>query len=201
MRERIQPFERQRQVRAALVVGDGVDFIHDHRLDVAQNLPALLRREQDVKRFRRGHQDVRRPLQHGAALVHQRVAGADGGTDLRHQQTALARQLQDFAQRDFQILLDVVAQRLERRNIEDFGAVLEVAGQRLAHQAVDAGQKCRQRFAGAGGRGDQRGPARENVRPALLLRLGRRAEPRTNHSATIGWAHPKGPLAGGILVF
>ena len=124
--KRVEPFERKRQMRAALVVGDGVDFVHDHRLDVAQDLPALLRREQDVERFRRGHQNVRRALQHGAALVHQRVAGAHGGANLRHQQPALARQLQDFAERDFQIFLDVVAQRLQRRDVEHFGAVLRV---------------------------------------------------------------------------
>ncbi len=53
-----------------------------------------------------------------------------------------------------------------------------VAVQRLAHQAVDADEKRRQRFAGAGGRGDQRGAAGENLGPALLLRLGGRAELR-----------------------
>ena len=41
--EQLQPLERKRQVRAALVVGDGVNFVHDHRLDIAQNLAALLR--------------------------------------------------------------------------------------------------------------------------------------------------------------
>ena len=40
----------------------------------------------------------------------ERVAGADRGADLGHQQAALARHLQDFAQRNFQVLLDVVAQ-------------------------------------------------------------------------------------------
>ena len=110
------------------------------------------------------------------ALVHQRVAGAHGGADLRHQQAALARHLQNFAERNFEVLLDVVAERLERRDVEYFGAVLQISGERLADQTIDAGEKRRQRLAGSGGRGDQRGASRQDVRPALLLRFGRRAE-------------------------
>ena len=176
--QRLQPLQRERQVRAALVVGDGVDFVHDDGLDIAQNRAALFRGQQDVERLGRGDQNVRRPLQHRPPLVHQRVAGADGGANLRHQQSALARHLQNLAERDFEILLDVVAQRLQRRDVENFSAVVQIAGQRLAHQAINAGKKCSQRFAGAGGRGDQRGASGEDMRPALLLRLGRRAELR-----------------------
>ena len=32
-RERLEPLEREREVRAALVAGDRVDLVHDHRLD------------------------------------------------------------------------------------------------------------------------------------------------------------------------
>ena len=34
LEQRFQAFERKRQMRAALVVGDGVNFVHDHRFDV-----------------------------------------------------------------------------------------------------------------------------------------------------------------------
>ncbi len=177
-RQQVQPLQRQRQVRAALVVGDGVDFVHDHRLDVPQDGAAAVGGEQDVQRFRRGHQDVRRPLDHLAPLLHQSVAGADGGADLRHQQAALARQRQDFAQRAVEILLDVVAQRLQRRDVEHFGRVAQRAVERLAHQPVNADEERRQRLAGTGRRGDQRSAAGQNFRPALLLRLGGRAKAR-----------------------
>ena len=40
----VEPFQRQRQVRAALVAGQGVDFIDDHRLARPQHLAALARR-------------------------------------------------------------------------------------------------------------------------------------------------------------
>ena len=42
VRERFQPFQRERQVCAAFVVGDRVDFIDDHGFDIAQNGAALL---------------------------------------------------------------------------------------------------------------------------------------------------------------
>ena len=176
MSQSFQPLQRKRQMRAALVVGHGVDFVDDDGLDIAQNGAASFRRQQDVKRLRRGDQNVRRPLQHRAPLVHQRVAGADRRANLRHQQAALARHLKNLAQRHFEIFLNVVAQRLQRRDVKHFGAVVQIAGQRLADQAVDAGEKCGQSFAGTGGRGDQRGAPGKNVRPALLLGFGRRAE-------------------------
>jgi len=104
--------------------------------------------------------------------------------------------LQDLAQRHFQVLLNVVAQRLERRNVEDFGAVLQVAGNRLAHQAVNAGEECGERLARAGGGGDQRGAASKNVRPALFLRLGRRAEPSYEPLGDDRMGPPQGPAGG-----
>ena len=176
VRQQVKPLQRERQVRAALVVGDGVDFVHDYGLDIAQDGAAAVGGEQNVERLRRGDQDVRRPLQHLAPLFHQRVAGADGGANLGHQQAALGGQRQNLAQRPVEVLLNVVAQRLERRDVQNFGAVAQVAVQRLAHQAIDADEKCGQRLARTGGSGDQRGAAGKDLRPALLLRLGGRTE-------------------------
>ena len=47
--QRIQSFQRKRQMYAALVVGDGVNFIDDHGLHIAQNRAALFRRQQNVE--------------------------------------------------------------------------------------------------------------------------------------------------------
>ena len=58
--QRLQPFERQRQVRAALVGRDGVDLVDDHRPHVAQRAPSRLRRQQDEQRLGRRDQHVRR---------------------------------------------------------------------------------------------------------------------------------------------
>jgi hypothetical protein len=172
----LEAFERQRQMRSALVICDGVDLINDYRFNVAEDRTALIRRQQNVKRLRCGHQDMRRPLQHSSTLVHQCVASANRRANLRHQETTLACHRQDFSQRSFKIFLDVIAQRLERRDVQNFGAVGKISGQSFAHQTVDAGKKCSQRLAGARWRGYQRGATGENVRPALLLRLGWRGE-------------------------
>ena len=121
--QQVKPLQRYRQMCAALVVGDGMNLVNDYRFNMAQNGAATVRREQDVQRLGRGHQDVRRTLQHLAPLFHQRVASAHGGANLRHQQAAFARQRRDFAQRAIEVFLDVVTQRLQRRDVKDFGAV------------------------------------------------------------------------------
>ena len=163
-------------MRAALIVGDGVDLVHDHRFDVAQDGAALFGRQQNVERFRGGHQNMRRSHQHLAALVHQRVAGAHADADFGHQQAALAGFLKNFAERNLEIFLDVVAQGLQRRNVKHFGGVLQFSGQRFAHQTVDAGKKGGESLARSGGRGNYRGAPGQDVRPAQFLRLCRRRE-------------------------
>jgi hypothetical protein len=43
--ECLEPFQRQRQVRASLIASQGVDFVDDHRIHAAQRLAALGRSE------------------------------------------------------------------------------------------------------------------------------------------------------------
>ena len=85
------------------------------------------------------------------------------------------------------LLVHVVGERLERRDVDDLGFVGELAGARGAHQTVEADEKCRQRFARAGGRGDQDIAAGCNFagQPAICGSVGwpKRA---ANHSATRG---------------
>ncbi len=189
--ERFEAFERKREMRAALVVGDGVDFVHDHGANGAQQFPALSRREQNVERFRRGDQNVRRALLHREAVVDERVAGAHGGANFGHQEAALVGQLENFSQRDVQILLNVVAQRFQRRNVQDFGLIEQVAGERFAHQHVNAGEKCGERLAGTGGRADQVFfPARMCGQPSSCGSVGV-PNLATNHSRTSGCAHSR----------
>ena len=72
--------------------------------------------------------------------------------------------------------MDVVRQRLERRDVDDLGFIAQSARPSLANQAVEADEKRRERFARAGGGGDQNVPAGLDLGPALDLRLGRSAE-------------------------
>ena len=98
---------------------------------------------------------------------------------------SLARELDDLGERAVQVALDVVAERLQRRDVHDLGAVGEAAGESLTHELVDAGEKRSERLAGAGRGGDERAPSGEDVRPAEGLRLGRapelRQEPVPDH--------------------
>ncbi len=176
VRQQFKAFERDGQVGAAFVVGDSVNFVDDDGLDVTENVAAAVGGQQDVERLGRGDQDVRRTLQHLAPLFHQGVAGANGGANLRHQVAAFTGQREDFAEWDLEVLLNVVAQRLQWRNIENFGRVAQISGECLADKAIDADEKCREGFAGTGGSGDEGGAAGEDLRPTLLLGLGRRTK-------------------------
>ncbi len=163
-------------MRPAFVVGHGMNLVDDHCLHVAQNRAALAGSQQNVKRLRCRDQDMRRPLQHGPPLGRERVTRAHGGANLGHQQAALAGHGEDFPQRHFKILLDVVAQSLERRNVENFRPVGQIARQRLPHQPVNASQKRSESFARPSGRRNQRGTPGQNVRPTQFLRLRRSAK-------------------------
>jgi len=154
-----------------------VDFVHDDRADGLENGAALLRREQDVERFWRGDQDVRRVPQHRLARGHQRVARADGRADFREVEAALTAQTNDLGERAVEVLLDVVAERLERRDVQDFGAVHQRAVDGLLDEPIDAREKRRERLAGSGRRRDQRAAPGQDVRPSHGLRFGRRREP------------------------
>ena len=87
---------------------------------------------------------------------------------------ALAQGLADAGERGLQVALDVVGQRLQRRNVDHLRRIGEAAFQALAEQSVDGGQKCSQRLARSGRRGDQRMAAGLDRRPGLHLCRGRR---------------------------
>src|SRR5438046_212314 len=128
-------------MRSALVISHSMDFIDNDSFDIAQNRPALFRREQNVKRLGGGDQNMRRAFQHRPAFGCERVTGADSGANLRHQQATLASYLENFAEWNFEVLLNVVAEGFERRNVQNFSAVLEFPGQSLAYQTINAGEK------------------------------------------------------------
>ena len=174
--EGVEALEREDEMCAALVVGHGMDLVDDDGADAGEIGARLFCGEQDEEGLRGGDEDVRRLLEHGAALGGERVAGAHGGADRRAEIAALEGELLYLLQWLFEILPDVVRERLQRRDVDDFGVRLEFAGERLAEELVDADKEGSERFAGAGGRGDERGPAGEDGRPAFDLRLRGGAE-------------------------
>jgi len=105
-----EAFERERKMRAPFVVGDGVDFVDDDGVDGFEDFPAAVRGKKNVEGLRSSDQDMRRMLEHGAALGHEGVAGAYGGANLGHEEATLHSEALDFAEGNFEIGLDVVAE-------------------------------------------------------------------------------------------
>src|ERR1019366_6981343 len=174
--EGVEALERKCEVGAALVVGDGVDFVDDDGADVAEMFAGFAGGEQQVERLGRGDEDVRRVAQHARALQRERIAGADGGADGRAEVAASRSQLLNFGERAVEVFLHVVREGFERGDVDDLRGGRERAGNGQAQELVYGDEKGGQRFAGAGGRGDERGFAAQDGGPALLLRFGGGAE-------------------------
>ena len=154
----LEPLERQREVGAALCPRDGVDLVDDHPLHVREEL-ARPRREHEVERLGRRDQHVRRRAQHRLALSLGGVAGADRDADV----TA------DPLQRGLQVLLDVVGEGLQRRDVDEPRLSLRTG---LRHEAVETPEEGGERLARAGGRRHEHVLAGGDSGPRLLLRGG-----------------------------
>ena len=109
-----QTFQAERQVGAAFVAAQGVDFIDDHRFDGAQDVARLGAGEHQVERFGGGDQDVRGIFDHARAHALRGVAGAYGRTQRRPAHSQMPRRGLDAGQRRPQVAFDIVVQRLER---------------------------------------------------------------------------------------
>src|SRR2546430_416985 len=72
----LQPLQREEEVRAALGCDERVDLVDDHGLDGAKDL-ARLRGEEQVERFGRGDEDIRRCACHLRPLARRGVARPD----------------------------------------------------------------------------------------------------------------------------
>jgi hypothetical protein len=155
-RQAREPLDREREVRAALRAGHRVHLVEDQGLDAAEGL-ARRRRQHQVERLRRRDQDVRRLVDQLAALLRGRVAGADTDAELRLQ----------AGERPAQVPLDVVVERLQRRDVEH-----PQPRARPRPETVDRVEERRERLAGAGRRLDEHVLAARDRRPAELL--GRR---------------------------
>ncbi len=174
--EPVEPLERDREVGAALVARHGVDLVDDHRAQLTERGAPLVRGQQDVQRLRRGDEDVRRALRHLRALARRRIARADADADLGKLHAAFGRIHGELRERRLEVAMDVVRQRLERRDVEDRRVVAERCLEAAADQRVHACEEGRERLAGAGRRRDQNVFARADPRPAGHLRFGGRTE-------------------------
>ncbi len=158
---------------ATLVVGHGVNFIDNDGARRAQHAPRAFSRQQNEERFGCRDQNVGRTLAHLLAFPHGRVAGAHGGADGREENSLFGGQRGDFGERRIQILADIVAERFERRDVDDGGFIGKRTVARGPDEAVQADQERRERFAGSGGGGDQDVVSGADFGPSEDLRFGR----------------------------
>src|SRR5215471_17851051 len=75
-----------------------------------------------------------------------------------------------------EVLVDVGAQRFQRRDVDDASLVRQRRAKALLKQLVDSGKERGERLAGARGRGDERVPPCLDLFPAARLCSGRRTE-------------------------
>ena len=103
-----------------LFAGERVDLVDDDGARRREHLAARLRAEQHVQRLGRRDDDVRRPLAHARALALRRVAGAHQRADVDVGQARAPRARARMpASGTARLLLDVVGQRLQRRDVDD----------------------------------------------------------------------------------
>jgi hypothetical protein len=86
-------------MRSSLVGRQGMDLIDDDGPGRCQHGAAGLRSQQDVKRFRRGDEDMGRPAAHLVAFALRRIARSHQGADFDVGQTLGAQGLADTGKR------------------------------------------------------------------------------------------------------
>jgi len=172
--ERVETFQRDREVGPSLGAGDGVYLVQDHRPHPPQ-ARASARGEDEVERLRRGDKDVRRPGAEGAALGRRGVARAGSDADLRQGEAGPRGGVADADQRGAQVPLDVGGEGLEGGDVEH-AAPLGGRGERLGEQAVDRPEERGEGLARAGRRDHEGVAAARDGVPRARLRGGRRRE-------------------------
>src|SRR5688572_18593752 len=114
-----------------------------------------------------------RAFEHLLAIGHRRIAGAEQYTEVRHQEAGQQRSVADFSERSLEVFLNVVAERLQRRNVEHLRMVIELSRERLLEEMIDAREKRGKRLPGTGRRGNQNIPPRLDSGPGLNLDVSR----------------------------
>ena len=89
------------------------------------------------------------------ALRGGRIAGPHRRPDTGRRQAAFGRQRLEFGEGRVEVAPDVVAQRFERRHVDDIDVVPKPAGQTGDEEPIQTDQKCGERLARTGGGGHE----------------------------------------------
>jgi hypothetical protein len=176
--ERVEPFETERQVAAALAARKRMNLVDDHGACGGQHAAARVRAEQYIERFRRRHENVRRAFLQRVALLLRSVARAHSRADVERRQAALREFRGDAFQRYLQVETNVIGERLERRHVDHqrFVGQHTAVGEALLDELVERGQKRGEGLAGAGRCSDQRRAPAADAWPCGELGVGGRRE-------------------------
>jgi hypothetical protein len=197
----LQTLQGERQVRAALVAGGGMDLVDDHRLHRPQHGPAPGGGDHQVQRLRRGDEEVRRAAHHEGPLAAAGVARPHRHRQFRRRVTQFGGHLGDLPQGPVEVLGDVDGQGPQRRHVGHLALPLHGLALGVGPvEAVDADQEARQGLTRPGGGGDQRVAAGGDMDPPLLLGRSRTfwkspAEPLRHRRMLNSRGAPPGPRA------
>ena len=119
---------------------------------------------------------MRRLFRHTRTLTRGRVTRAHGDANINRSEALQMQLLGDAIERLLEIFLDIVAECLERRHIENLDAFAQFAIKAALEKHVDSGVKSRESLTAACRRGDQSMPPCPNLRPSVGLRFCRLPE-------------------------
>src|SRR4029077_14636828 len=123
-------------MRAAPVVHYSMNLVQNERSRRAQHPPARFGSEQQIQRLWRRNEDVRRLFNQRLTLRGSRIASAHLGAHIDLAPIFLAQQGANSSKRLLQILADIVAQRLERRDVNYLGFIWQISLRACAEQRV-----------------------------------------------------------------
>src|SRR5436309_4547013 len=145
-----ETFEADRQQRTALRGADLVDLVEDDPLNVREVFAELRRTQDDGNALRRRDEDVWRVADLPLSFFRRGVPRPDADPDEWFGLARFPRQLCQFAEWLFKIAVDVVRERLQRRDVQAVDPVLEFPTKLLRVQLVDDRQESRERLAAPG---------------------------------------------------
>ena len=157
---------------ATLVRRQRVDLVDDDGTRRGEHRAPRLRAEQNVERLGSRHDHVGRPPPHTRPFGLRGVTGAHQRADVHVGKAERCELRADSRERCCEILLDVVGQGLQRRDIDDERLIRQRSLDALSHQTIYGREERGERLPRAGGRGDQHISPRLDQRPGARLGLG-----------------------------
>ncbi len=131
-------------MNTALVGADLVDLIHDDPLNILELLPEDRGGEDDSQRLWGCDEDVGRLPRLTLPFARRGVPGPDGDPDLGRVQVQLIGKLLHLAEWLRQVLVDIIGQGLQRRDVEAVDLVLQFPLPLQLIELVDDRKKGRQ---------------------------------------------------------